>query len=210
VNGRSVVLVNGLPGAGKTTLARTLSAALGLPLFSKDAIKETHADVLGAHPTDGRPQRDWNRALGAAASETMWTLLGTAPLGAVCESHWPPSTRLLVTAGLTRANAPRPIEVWCDVPLRLARARFEDRAPDRHPIHGEQRDLDAMWATLAADSAPLGLGPVLWVDTSTPVDVARLAESVRSTFAEQVMPLQDRMAALTERTTELLPVNGAQ
>jgi hypothetical protein len=98
--------------------------------------------------------------------------------------------------------------VWCDVPLRLARARFEDRSPDRHPIHGEQRDLDAMWATLAADSAPLGLGPVLWVDTSVPVDVARLAESVRTTSAEHVMPLQDRMAALTERTTELLPVNG--
>ncbi|MGI5161693.1 hypothetical protein [Microbispora sp. CA-102843] len=36
-----VVLVNGLSGSGKTTLAH----ALGLPLFSKDRIKESLADT---------------------------------------------------------------------------------------------------------------------------------------------------------------------
>jgi hypothetical protein len=36
---RLVVLVNGLPAAGKTTLARALSRRLSLSLFSKDVIK---------------------------------------------------------------------------------------------------------------------------------------------------------------------------
>src|SRR5580658_1056989 len=67
-------MVNGLPGAGKTTLARDLARRMGLPLFSKDVIKETHADVLGAERA-GWPQRRWNSAIGAAASETMWSLL---------------------------------------------------------------------------------------------------------------------------------------
>jgi predicted kinase len=81
VTGLPVVLVNGLPGAGKTSLARTLSQRLRLPLFSEDTIKEAHADVLGTEPPPGWPQRGWNAALGAAASETMWVLLADA-------RHW--------------------------------------------------------------------------------------------------------------------------
>ena len=42
---RMVVLVNGLPAAGKSMLAHPLAMALGLPLLSKDVIKGTHADV---------------------------------------------------------------------------------------------------------------------------------------------------------------------
>lgn len=57
---RLVVLVNGLPAAGKTTLARALSRRLSLPLLSKDVIKEAHADIFGTRPPDGRPQRVWN------------------------------------------------------------------------------------------------------------------------------------------------------
>ncbi len=76
------ILVNGLPGAGKTTLARAVSRRIRLPLLSKDVIKEAHAGFFGAEPPDGRPQRQWNRAFGAAASETMWALLADAPGGA--------------------------------------------------------------------------------------------------------------------------------
>src|SRR5215475_7164343 len=86
---RLVVLVNGLPAAGKTTLARALSRRLRLPLFSKDVIKEAHADVLGALPPGDGAQRHWNSRLGAAASDAMWALLADAPGGAVLESCWP-------------------------------------------------------------------------------------------------------------------------
>jgi glucokinase len=83
---RLVVLVNGLPAAGKSTLARALSRELALPLFSKDVIKEAHADVLGVQPPDGRPQRAWNSQFGAAANATMWALLADSPGGAILES----------------------------------------------------------------------------------------------------------------------------
>jgi adenylate kinase family enzyme len=36
---RSIVLVSGAPGAGKTTLAGPLARLLGLPLIAKDDIK---------------------------------------------------------------------------------------------------------------------------------------------------------------------------
>ena len=56
MTGALAVLVNGLPGSGKTTLARAVARGLGLPLSSKDVIKETRADVLGTERI-GWPQR---------------------------------------------------------------------------------------------------------------------------------------------------------
>jgi predicted kinase len=116
-----VVLVNGLPAAGKTTLARALSRALRLPLFSKDTIKETHADVLGSQPPPGWPQRRWNAALGAAASETMWALLADAPTGAVLESCWPIEFRHFAVQGLRQPGDRASMEIWCEVPVQIAR-----------------------------------------------------------------------------------------
>jgi hypothetical protein len=104
-----VVLVNGLPAAGKTTLARALSQRLSLPLFSKDVIKEAHSDVFGVQSPDGRPQRAWNSQFGAAANATMWALLADSPGGAVLESTWPSrETWGFVQAGLNAAQVAAP------------------------------------------------------------------------------------------------------
>jgi len=172
-----VVLVNGLPGAGKTTLARSLSQALGLPLLSKDTIKEAHAGVLGAEPPYDWTQRRWSMALGAAASQTMWAVLADTPGGAVLESCWPTDVRHFVVAGLRRAGRRTPLEVWCDVPLEVARLRFERRFP-RHPIHGDL-PTDLEWQRWQETSQPLGIGPVLRVDTTRPVDLDAVTAWVR-------------------------------
>ena len=61
-----VVVVGGAPGTGKTTLAAPLAKALELPFLSKDLIKETLMDSLGASdlPTSQR--------VGAAGWELLY------------------------------------------------------------------------------------------------------------------------------------------
>jgi glucokinase len=172
-----VVLVNGLPGAGKTTLARTLSRALRFPLFGKDTIKETHADVLGSEPPPGWSPRRWSAALGAAASQTMWALLAETPGGAVLESCWPTEFRHFAVEGLRLAGAPAPLEIWCEVPLETARRRFERRHP-RHPIHGALL-TDAEWERWRATAEPLHVGPLLCLDTTRAVDTEAVTAWIR-------------------------------
>lgn len=61
------------------------------------------------------------------------------------------------------------------------RARYLERAADRHPIHRDTIvDTNERFALWAPYAKPIGVGTIHRVDTSTPVDVAALAQRIRS------------------------------
>ena len=69
---------------------------------------------------------------------------------------------------LQRARDRQPVEIWCDVPLEMARRRFEARHP-RHPIHGELM-TDAEWERWRVTAQLFQIGPTFRIDTTGPVD----------------------------------------
>lgn len=62
----AVIVISGIPGSGKTTLARQLAPALGAFLISKDVIKEALLDVLGSGDLT------WTQRLSRAAHLAMY------------------------------------------------------------------------------------------------------------------------------------------
>ncbi|WP_420111589.1 AAA family ATPase [Pseudactinotalea sp.] len=166
-----LILVNGLPGVGKTTLARDLGSVLDAAVISKDAIKESVADALQLGPAE-------SGALGGAAMEMAWTIAAAVP-GTVIIDTWlfAPRDRRFAEAGIEKVAAAHTVELWCTAPVDVVRDRYRSRR--RHEVHRDADRLGRDWEMWAAAAEPLGLCPSIVVDTSTPVDVGALARDPR-------------------------------
>ncbi|WP_218917400.1 GNAT family N-acetyltransferase [Luteipulveratus mongoliensis] len=92
---RVVTIVNGPSSAGRTTVTRALSQELGVPVLSKDLVKD---------------------------DETLWSLLADSPTGAVIEASFAREAQAFVRTGLERAGirAERVPQVWCEAPSLAA------------------------------------------------------------------------------------------
>jgi hypothetical protein len=145
-------------------------------LLGKDRIKETLHDGLGAPAAD----LAWSRRLGGAAMELLWALAADAP-AVVLEANFRPHSdyerdRISALGG-------RLVEVNCACPPEVAARRYAQRAVASHPVH-VVTSLSPDF--LAEFDRPVGLGELIIVDTTAPVDVAALAGQVRARLATAV------------------------
>ena len=172
------VVVTGIPGSGKTTLARALAPTLDLPLVSKDTIKEALFDALGSGDLE------WSQRLGRASHVVMYAL--ARELGAaVLESHFWRGVAEEPLNALGKAL----VQVYCSCPVELAAHRYELRArlAERHPGHlpEHQSDEATRWWR-DADPRPLDLDcPLVEVDTTRDVEVAIVAHRIVESWARE-------------------------
>lgn len=166
------IVVSGGPGSGKTLLAHPVAEALGLPLLSKDTIKEALFDELGIG------DRLWSRRLGRASVAVLYRIAATCP-AAVLESVFHHD---LAIADLMALGKPL-IELHCQCDKEVALHRFEQRASDeRHPGHlDSQQPRNRLVELVEEGLEPLRLGgPLLEVNTNHQVDIDKVVAWVKA------------------------------
>ncbi|MGI8644841.1 MAG: AAA family ATPase [Nocardioides sp.] len=167
-----IVVVTGLPGAGKSTVADLVAEATGLPVLSLDTVKEAIVDEFD-------PDLRLDRFAVRRAARTVVVRLAAAwPRGGIIDI-WlnPVRDESGFVDGVRAIPGATFLELVCRAPLEVVLARYAAR--ERHGAHlpmdrgSEERIREA-----APHVGPFGLGPHRDVDTTRPLDDAVLTDLV--------------------------------
>jgi glucokinase len=167
---KRVVLVNGVPASGKSTVARAIAEAKGWPLLTLDTVKE----ALFVHLGTG--DRDHNRLLGKASYQAIFAIVGDFPDGAtaVVDAWFGFQPVEVLNDHFARAGVGKVAEVWCHAPAEIIGERYRSRLGQRHAGHLGESYIPEL-INLARRARPLGSFPLFAVDTTSPLDMAALA-----------------------------------
>lgn len=146
-----LIIINGAPGTGKTTLARRLAQEWGLLLISKDDIKEILFDSLGSQ------DRAWSQKLGLASINLLFHLLEgqlRASGSAIVENAFIPQFATPRFLQLKQQYGFEPFQILCTTEEQTLVERFLHRAQsgERHPGHVDhQATAEQVRETLRSD-----------------------------------------------------------
>ncbi|MFI5275234.1 MAG: AAA family ATPase [Candidatus Saccharimonadales bacterium] len=177
-----LILVNGLPGTGKSTLAAKLSRDLRIPCMGKDMLKEFFFDTLAIE------SRAQSRMIGSAVIEMLYTLAETylthqQPLIEECPffvEYGRPKFKAIISE-----HPALVIEIYCHTDKDERRKRVFDRneGGNRHQGHIEAMNyLNLDDPEPYEEYAPLEVGELIRVDTTHFADTEyeRLLTDIRS------------------------------
>jgi predicted kinase len=177
-----LIIVSGLPGTGKTTLARRLAADLRLPVFSRDGLYETLYDALECQSNGCSP------LMGHTAFTLLYFVAGSilaAGQSLIVEGFFGNiELRSAEFLRLQHSANFEPFQILCKADGRILLERFLARTgtSERHAGH---RDLEWIEQNkeqlLQGCLTPLALrGQIIEIDTSTPhsFDYADLLQRV--------------------------------
>jgi glucokinase len=174
------LLISGLPGSGKTSVARQLAPMLTLPVIDKDDILERLFESRGTGDAA------WRRALSREADEMLKAEAKASSSGAILVSFW---RQIGMPAGSGTPSdwlmnlSDRIVHVHCACDPETAAGRFFERR--RHPGHLDGlRSYAEILASIRALSnlEPLQIGRRIIVDTSQPLQLDEIVRDIRPTL----------------------------
>ncbi|MBZ9695365.1 MULTISPECIES: ROK family protein [unclassified Mesorhizobium] len=175
---RRAVLVNGIPASGKSTVSRGIADRMGWPLLALDTVKNPFLEVLGGG------DREFNRTLGRASYQAIWSLVGDAPAGStfIVDAWFGFQPRQVLEDHLRNAGVEHTVEIWCHAPGEVLAERYGARLGQRLPGHPGAAYIPEL-IELARRAEPLRRGPLFDVDTTQPIDFEAIAAWLRATLA---------------------------
>ncbi|MFV0491234.1 MAG: ROK family protein [Pseudorhodobacter sp.] len=160
LTGKRLVMVNGVPASGKSRLAAGIAERTGWPVLALDTIKNPFLERIEG------VDREFNRILGQASYKAIFSTIAEAPEGAtfVVDAWFGFQPTEVLQDHLAMAGIDRIAEIWCHAGPDVVRERYLARAGDRLPGHPGAEYAKELFI-LAGRAHPIGLGPVLKVDT---------------------------------------------
>lgn len=175
----ALVLLNGPPCSGKSSLLPHIQRAIQLPAFTKDIVKES------LYQNVGWSDRAWSRKLGRAAIDLLWEFAASLlrqRRSCLVEANFEAEPAAAALQRLRRAIPFTTVQIFMIAEPSVLERRFRDRArsASRHPGHLDhllQFEYSADRIP-ASQRAPVPVpGPLLKMDT-THMDAALAADQL--------------------------------
>jgi len=143
--GRLVVVLFGLMGTGKTTLAQALGEALGLPVIHSDAVRKT---LAGLTPTTRVPLEfgagiygeDFSARTYAQMRRLARESLAAGP-GVILDASYKRAKERVLVRDLAQGQGATALFVYCECPAEVAQERLGIRRDDPRAISNGRVEL---------------------------------------------------------------------
>jgi predicted kinase len=142
-----LIVVSGLPGSGKTTLARAVGARLTVPVVERDRFAEVCFDALGARSPAVAE-------LGSVSYELLFYVVRefmASRQPVLVESNFSRTRHADQLRGLLDGSTYRLAEIHCRAPGNVLLERFAEESTERprHARHDDRNRIDEFRAVFA-------------------------------------------------------------